>query len=242
MSDRTDAGVPSGSACQSGSFLTIAATTSVGVSPSNGFVPVNISNSTHPNAHTSVRVSTAFPRLLVGQVRRRARNDAGKRRRGTQHGGRLGQIACERRLLERLRDPEIQYFRRAVRPQLDIRGLEIAVDDALVVRRFERLGHLLRDRERLVDRERALRDPIGERRAIDELDHESFRRGGILDPINRSDVRMIERREQLRFALEAGEPFGIIRKRVRKDLEGNVASELGVPRAIHLAHPAPRAE
>ena len=34
------------------------------------------------------------------------------------------------------------------------------MDDALLVRRFERLGDLLRDRQRLVDGNRALCDPL----------------------------------------------------------------------------------
>jgi hypothetical protein len=71
--------------------------------------------------------------------------------RGTQHGRRLRQIAWERRLLERLGEPEIQHFHHAVRPQLDIRRLEITVDDAVFVRGFERLGDLFRDGQRLIE-------------------------------------------------------------------------------------------
>ena len=37
------------------------------------------------------------------------------------------------------------------------------MDDALLVRRLERLGDLPRDRQRLVERDRAARDAIGER-------------------------------------------------------------------------------
>ena len=43
---------------------------------------------------------------------------------------------------------------RAVRRDLDVGRFQIAVDDALLVRRFERLGDLARDRERLRDRQR----------------------------------------------------------------------------------------
>ena len=52
------------------------------------------------------------------------------------------------------------------------------------------------------------------------------------------DVRMIERREDFRFALEAGEPLGIRRDRGRQDLDGDLALQLRVGRPIHLAHPA----
>jgi len=56
--------------------------------------------------------------------------------------------------------------------QLDIRGLEIAVDDPLLVGRFERLRDLPRDRQRLVDGNRPVREAIGERRSLDQLQYE----------------------------------------------------------------------
>ena len=42
----------------------------------------------------------------------------------------------------RLGQTEVEHFDRAVVTQLDIRGLEIAVDDAVLVRGLERLGDL----------------------------------------------------------------------------------------------------
>ena len=55
--------------------------------------------------------------------------------------------------------PKSSTFTDAVRRRdLDVRGLQIAVDDPLLVSRFERLGDLLRNRERVVERNRALRD------------------------------------------------------------------------------------
>jgi hypothetical protein len=39
---------------------------------------------------------------------------------------------------------------RAVRPHLDVGRFEVAVDHAMLARRFERLGHLQRDRQRLI--------------------------------------------------------------------------------------------
>ena len=52
------------------------------------------------------------------------------------------------------------------------------------------------------------------------------------------DVRMIQRGERLRFAREPGQPIGIARERVGQDLDRDVAIQLGVARAIHLAHAA----
>src|SRR5687768_6650053 len=49
---------------------------------------------------------------------------------------------------------------------------------------------------------------------------------------------MIERRERLRLALEAREPFGIDGEQRRQDLDRHDPIEPGVTRAIHLAHAA----
>ena len=46
------------------------------------------------------------------------------------------------------------------------------MDDPLIVRGFKCLGNLSRDRQRFVDEDRALRDPIRQRRAVDEFEHE----------------------------------------------------------------------
>ena len=86
-------------------------------------------------------------------------------------------------------------------------------------------------------------EPLGERLALDQLQHERARRRcrALLEAVDRADVRMVERREHPRFALEAREPLGIRREDVRQDLDRDVAPELRVARAIDLAHPA-RAE
>ena len=51
-------------------------------------------------------------------------------------------------------------------------GFRVAMDDALLVRRFERLCDLSRDRQRFVEGNRPLRNPIGERRPVDQLHDE----------------------------------------------------------------------
>ena len=49
---------------------------------------------------------------------------------------------------------------------------------------------------------------------------------------------MVERGEDLCFALESSEPFGVRREGVRKDLQGIVPFERGVVRSPDLAHTA----
>src|SRR4249920_566537 len=58
------------------------------------------------------------------------------------------------------------------------------------------------------------------------------------DSINLRNVRMTERREDLRLALEPCQPIAISGKRRRQDLDGDVAMQLGVVRSIDFAHAA----
>ena len=86
------------------------------------------------------------------------------------------------------------------------------MDDAFLVRGFERLGDLAGDGERLRDRQRAALETIGEHRAFDQFEHQRADTIRFFQPIDRANVRLIERREQARLAREAGPPFRISRE------------------------------
>jgi hypothetical protein len=49
---------------------------------------------------------------------------------------------------------------------------------------------------------------------------------------------VVERSKKLRFPFEAVQPLSVLREFFGKDFDGNVAPELGVPRAIDFPHPA----
>ena len=76
----------------------------------------------------------------------------------------------------------------------------------------------------------------GERLTVNELEHERADLGRIFNAVDRGDVWMIERREELRFASEPGEAFRIRRHISRQDLDRDFAAKLRVCRAIDLAH------
>ena len=137
-----------------------------------------------------------------------------------------------------LRQAEVQHFDRAVGSQLDVRRLEIAVNDPHLVRGFERLGDLPRDGHGLVQWYRPVVQPIGERGPFDQLQDQRLDAVRFFETVDRADVRMIERCENVGFALEAREPVGIDGEELRKDLERDVAIELCVARTIDLAHAA----
>jgi len=115
------------------------------------------------------------------------------------------------------------------------------MDDALIVCRLERVGDLTRDGERLLERQ-ALRpgkpDDLVKRGTLYQFQHEGVRDHTVLETVDVTDVRMIERRQHLRLAPEPGEPVGVIREGVGKNFQRDVAIEPGVPRAENFAHPA----
>ena len=125
--------------------------------------------------------------------------------------------------------------------QHDVRRLQIAMDDPFLVRRLERLGDLPRNRERLGDRQRPAREAIGKGRALDQFEDQRRHAIDFFESVDRADVRMIERGEEAGFAREAGTTLGVRCEVRRQDLDGDVAPQLAVARAIDLAHAA-RAE
>ena len=190
----------------------------------------------------SVRLSDGLPaRLLRAHVGGRPRitpaivacsDNVGDMRRARGRRGRVGSIAFAR--------PKSSTFTVPSSRTLMFAGFEIAVDDPLLVRGFERLGDLLGDRQRL---ERSGMAPRAIRSAsvgaLDQLHHERVDAVRFLEAVNVRDVRMVQRREDLRLALEAREALRIASRTTSgRTLIATSRFELRVARAIDLAHPA----
>ena len=112
------------------------------------------------------------------------------------------------------------------------------MDDPPLVRSIERVGDLPRHGQRVFERNGAARQPLGERLAVDELHHQRARAALLLDAIDLRDVRMVQRRQGPGLAFEPGSALGIRGKGVGQDLDGDIAIEPRVARAIHLSHAA----
>ena len=83
-----------------------------------------------------------------------------------------------------------------------------------------------------------MQQPLGKRRSVDQFKYQGGHAVDALEAIDGADVRMVEGRENLRFALEADQTVRVLGEERREDLDRNVAIELAVARAVDVAHPA----
>ncbi len=74
--------------------------------------------------------------------------------------------------------------------------------------------------------------------SFDELERQERRAAGLLQPIDRGDVRVVQRGKQVGLTPEAREPLGIACHFGRQHLDRRLAIEVGVGRPVHLAHAA----
>jgi hypothetical protein len=66
------------------------------------------------------------------------------------------------------------------------------MNDPLLVRGLERVCDLPRDRQRFLQRNRSLRDAVGQRRPLDQFQYECLGAVRVLEPVDRCDVRMVQ--------------------------------------------------
>jgi hypothetical protein len=190
----------------------------------------------------SVRLSTGSPRACSGLNNGPGASHSISRRCAREIG--RGTIAADD-----LCETEVENLHRSVRRDLDVRGLQVAVDDPLFMRDFEGLGDLPRDIQHLSERKsaallmqiRRVRERVCERGALDELENQEANVVGFLEAVDRADVGMVERREHSRFAFEARQSIGMPGERRWQNLDGDIAPELRIVRTVDFAHAA-RAE
>ncbi len=137
-----------------------------------------------------------------------------------------------------LGEAEVQDLGQAVAGDHHVLGLEVAVHDARLVRPRESVGELGRERDGALRRQRARVEHVSQGPAVDELHDDERRLVLAADLVDRDDAGMAESGCGPRLRLEAGQALGISRHLAREGLEGDVAPEARVARAVHLSHPA----
>ena len=125
--------------------------------------------------------------------------------------------------------------------QHDVARLQVAVHDAALVCRTQRVRDADGDRQRVVERQRAPYEPVGQCFALEQFHDEVRRAGLIANVVQRADVRMRQLRDGASFAIESRPKLRVCREVGGQDFDRNRPVETRVSRTIDLSHAA-RAE
>ena len=109
------------------------------------------------------------------------------------------------------------------------------------MRRSERVAQRTGNLDDLLDRKSALRNQSVQWESFYELHRQKMNAVAFLRRVDGDDVRMVESGEGLGFATKAPKPLRILRHLGGEHFKRDLAAELCVGSAIHLAHAA-RAE
>ena len=127
------------------------------------------------------------------------------RRRGRQHRE-SADSGCRR---AGLREAEIEHLDARFRHH-HIARLQIPVNDSLAMRCGQRVSQLDRVGDRLIERQCASCEALGERPALDQFHHQVLGSILIADIVQGADVRMVQARDGARFAIEAAAELRVI--------------------------------
>jgi hypothetical protein len=140
--------------------------------------------------------------------------------------------------LLQLGETEVEDLDPPVLRDEQVLGLEIPVDDALLVGGREPPRDLDRVVERLARRQRPGSETAAKGFALQELGDDVRRAVVGPDVVDRRDVRVVQESRGSGLLLEAAEAIRVRRERRRQDLDRDVAAEARILRAVDLAHPS----
>ena len=168
--------------------------------------------------HVAARVELLAAHLLGAHVEHRANEHA---------------LLGDGRLAARARDAEVEQLHGAVVQHHDVRGLEVAVDQPVAMHERQRVRHLQRDAQRLLEAEQLVLDDAVERAALEILHGDVALALELAVLVDRGDARVHEVRRVARLALEALVRLGVDLHVGAQDLERHRALEPNVARAVH---------
>ncbi len=141
------------------------------------------------------------------------------------------------------RQPEVGQIRLPVAVNHDVGRLHVAVDHPLAVRVIQRAAHRLVDAQQVRRRERlaGLLVQVNQHAqlyTLDELHRHVVQAVRFAEVIHRHDVRMLQRGNRLRLALEARRIAAQVAQVRLDDLERHHAPQRHVHRPVDARHPA----
>ena len=186
------------------------------------------------------RVGLLAPHLLGRHVADRAEHRPGLRARG--EGGRDAVVAARGEEARGLaREAEVEHLHAPLAGHEHVVRLHVAVHDALVVRGGEGLGELQGVVGGPARGERPRGEPVAEGLPLEELHRGEGLAAVGPEVVDGEDAGVRQRGHRARLALESLAQLGAAGHGLRQHLQGDVAPEPRVGRAVHLAH-ASRAE
>src|SRR5208282_5887606 len=135
-----------------------------------------------------------------------------------------------------LGQPEIENLRLTSIRNEDVRGLDVAMDDAFGVSCIEPIGNLDAQIKHLLDPQRLARDPVSERLTLQQFHGDEGSPIGLIDLVDGANARMVQRGRGFGLALESAESLRVVSQSVRKELQGDAAAEFQIFRFIDHAH------
>jgi len=136
------------------------------------------------------------------------------------------------------REAEVGHFDDLAAREQHVFRLDVAMDDALVVRVLESGEYGADDLERFGRRQRSLAHELAQARAVDVLHDEVGARVDFAALEHGHDVRMRQPAQRIRLAVEALEKLRIFGQLLGQDLERHGAAKAELGRAIDGSHAA----
>ena len=111
-----------------------------------------------------------------------------------------------------------------MRTEIEICGLEVPVKDPSFVSGLEPVGNLMGDRQDFGQRKRTPSDALRQCLTGDELQYKGGHALEVFDAVDGRNVRVIERGQDTRFALEPDASFRIASEGARQNLDRDFAT------------------
>ena len=141
----------------------------------------------------------------------------------------LSSLFCQAEI-ENLRLPKIGYE--------EICRLDVAMNDVLRVRRFERRKNLNRKLQNAFGIERLARDALAECFALQQLHGDKRLAVGFIHLVDRANIGMIQRGGRASFAPKSLERLRVLFQILRQEFQRHSAAEFRVLSLVDHTHPA----